>query len=67
MPQMERYRPLKFLLLGATFSAIMIVLNLFGSATAVVRHPAVAVALGLVVGFAGAAGLLAWLGAESNE
>ncbi len=67
MARIERHRLLKFLLLGAAFSGIMIALNLFASATAVVRHPAIAVPLGLLVGFAGAAGMLAWLWGDSDE
>ncbi len=67
MARMERRRLLKLLLLGAAFSGIMIALNLFASATAVVRHPAIAVPLGLIVGFAGAAGMLGWLRGESDE
>jgi hypothetical protein len=63
----ENHRVLKFILLGTVFSGIMIALNYFASATAIVRHPAVAVPLGLLAGFGGAAGLVASLWGEPTE
>ena len=63
----ENFRFLKFMLLGTVFSGIMIALNYFAAATAIVRHPAVAVPLGVLAGFGGAIGLLAALWDESDE
>ncbi len=58
---------MKFLLLGAVLSGIMIVLNLRASATDLVRRPVVAILLGMVVGFSVAATILAKPWRRSDE
>lgn len=63
----DRNRLVKFVLLGTALSGVMIALNYFASATAIVRHPALAIPLGLLAGFGGAAGLLASPWGESSK